>query len=303
METAPLAKLPAAVREFFMLTHAEAIAATLPASERDEAARLLLRAWQKRDAAETLWPIGSPAEALRLAKESFALADDGVEKLTALGAEVTLATRARDEARTHANALRTPDLDAEVTEADKEALRALLDAIDAIERAAGRAPTTPKEVVDVRRKRIVWAVVAIAGALAAINGAIRISRAMRATASGVLNVETPASLAIDGDPSTSWLMPDHAPTGWLEVSLGTTRRVNEVRILNGFVPMFDDRAVHDLTIACTDHGHPVKSMNVSLEPTHAWKSFPFGSVQCDALHFEVTSVWRNGGGLAEVEAR
>jgi len=132
--------------------------------------------------------------------------------------------------------------------------------------------------------------------------AVRSILAMHARASGTYNALFPARNAIDGDVTTEWLMPDREQQGWLEVTF-RKRTVREVHILNAHAPPSDDRAIHDFTLSCTDREHPVKSIRASIEfsATPQWHTYEFGGARCDAVRIDVTSVHRNGGGIAEIE--
>src|ERR1700733_1692342 len=77
--------LPNRAREFFMLGETERAVRALPGEARDSVQREMELASQRRDAAETLWPRGSAAEALKL----LFVALDGVSAaLDALAARV-----------------------------------------------------------------------------------------------------------------------------------------------------------------------------------------------------------------------
>src|SRR6185312_11531975 len=76
--TAPISPVDR-VREFFTLDAAERAVRAIPEGPRTTAARELALAFQKRAAAETLWPRGSCAEALRLARASVDAAASALE--------------------------------------------------------------------------------------------------------------------------------------------------------------------------------------------------------------------------------
>src|SRR5438477_6557501 len=80
---APSSPLADRVREFFTLRAAEREIRALPEGPRTSAQRELAIAFQKRDAAETLWPRGSCAEALKLARAALDAAASALESFAA----------------------------------------------------------------------------------------------------------------------------------------------------------------------------------------------------------------------------
>src|SRR3974390_3441343 len=74
------------VLEFFTLRETEKAVRALPEGLRSAAHRSLALAFQKRDAAETLWPRGSCGEAMRLARASLDASVEALESFSS-GAE------------------------------------------------------------------------------------------------------------------------------------------------------------------------------------------------------------------------
>jgi hypothetical protein len=264
---------------------------------------MLLRAWQKRDAAETLWPRGSPAEAIRVACDGFALAAEAIERLAEARGDADGAARLLAVAKARAAQLAEPHLDAEVSAAHGEALRTLLDEMLALDRYTSGVVAGPRVIAAARTRRRFWAVILAVMVLAACFVALHAAHSLRATASGTYSASFPVTNAIDGRADTEWLMPDKAPTGWLELALGGSRKVSTVRILNGHNPPHNERALHEFRLTCFSGARIVKVVpgNLPFNDAPQWTSFDFGGVSCDRVRLDVTSVWNNGGALAEID--
>lgn len=230
-------------------------------------------------AALSLLDAQHPAEGLRLARTALAAARARVPGETQHAIDDFLA---RPAGR----------MDREVTPGELSAAR------DALEGVLERGPETA------RARAWVAALGAVVAAVACTVNALRPPPAVSARASGVY-ADLPgygATRAIDGDPETSWLLPDDS-AGSIAVRFATPRRVERVRLSNARNGVYDDRASHAYVLEAWSGGRVVATERGSFE--WAARSEPhehvLGLDGVDRVRVHVESWHRRGGGLAEIE--
>ncbi|MDW8247301.1 MAG: discoidin domain-containing protein [Sandaracinaceae bacterium] len=109
-------------------------------------------------------------------------------------------------------------------------------------------------------------------------------------------------MAIDGSPTTSWLLPN-AATGWLEISFSPPRNLRKVRLINASNPPWNDRKTREYRLEFYSDSGLVHSLLGTFE----WSSNPSPvehSVELQGIErvrFVVRSHYHAGGGIAEIE--
>jgi hypothetical protein len=296
--------------EFFTLKEAERTVRELPTDARSALAGALTLAAQRREAAETLWPRGNMAVAFGLALEALEAAEGGLASFRdatqsspgwlEAGHALTTAARAR------VTGVARPQLEADIGPAHEESFEKLVDALIGLEEATQRWAGGPSQIAQLRRRR--WITAGIVGILA-IFGLVRLFHVptfSNAVASEEINpVEDPAKNAIDGDPKTSWFLPDGRP-GWIDLTLTKPRPVRAVRIAQGNPP-WGDRTTKDARVETYLGTTLLKGVDVTLADPPAsdvgWTDVAIDSPVCDRVRFVVKTAHKRGGGLAELEVK
>ncbi len=158
-----------------------------------------------------------------------------------------------------------PRLDAEVTADHAAAFHKVLAARVAIDREVHPAALTVAQIGAKRRNRIALAVFVALVAIVGSYLALRRPTGTFADASAYFgnNDQFAPANAIDGNPDTEWLLPDHT-TGWLEVNIGPPRRIAAVSIVNASNQPHEDRATREYTIEVWAHGELARSVEGTL---------------------------------------
>jgi len=296
------------LREFFTLRDAERESRALPEETRAMTTHALTLAFQKREAAETLWPRGCAAEALALAKASL---DGTAAALAALAAGteakpawLTRAQTAVEAALARTEATKLPELETDVRANDEEVFRAMIEATLEVERATGLALATPRDIAGTRRGRRVTVIGLAAVTVAVLGWWFHTPLVVHATASGSLPGSYAADNAVDDDVKTAWLLPDHQ-NGWLDLSFGKARSVGKLHLVPGNPP-YNDRDVKDAHVTAYLSDRIVKTKGVTFpEPAGAdaeWSDVPLDT-KCDRIRIEVRSYYKVGAGIAEVQVK
>lgn len=318
MSTIALPEPRSRLVEFFTLRLSRALSAIGPDASRIGRTQSLGLIAQRRSAAEVLWSAGQPAEALRLLVEAARLAnqtfDDTWQSLSG-GEELDLESRlhrigaSRREARSATNilerldALRLPVLDDEVVSGDSNAYASILDAVVLLERLV--RGTTLSNTAARTRLAVRWFIafsVFVAGVAGAIVGLRKPMMTASASASFDGSARYAADRVLDGDPSTSWCLPDAAP-GFVDLRLREPRTITNVIVTNSHNPPAEDRATKefrielfdgDRKIATKDARFPIFSSNpqpmrVAVAGSHVTR-----------VRVQVLSHHKTGACLAEV---
>ena len=307
------------VREFFTLRETERATHALPDDARASVLRELALASQRREAAETLWPHGSAAEALGLlgrslegiaaALEDLASRLDGPTTPDAPSApQVQKPWLARSlaivaEARRQTADFKRPELEPEVDEGCEVTFQLLVDALVGVEEAIGPQVATSEQIALLRRKRIVTASLGAVACIVALAFALRTRGFSHAEASAALG-EHVAEHAIDGDTKTWWVLPPDQQ-GWLDLTLTKARAVPELRIIGGNPPG-NDHLTRDAHIEAFLGALLVKATDVtfrippSAEPD--WTEVKLDAPKCDRIRITPRGAWRGTGTIGEVEA-
>jgi hypothetical protein len=298
--------LPDRVREFFTLREATRQVAAIPAETRASVFRDARIGFQKREAAETLWPRGSTAEALQLARAAVELVQSALAKFPEpypawLEQGKTLAA----DATKRLAEVPLPVLEADTLPAHEELFRALIDALIAIETLAGPTLAAPSDLRRVSNVRIVSAVTGVVVAIALLVFWLHAPAFSHAIASGQIATEGPER-AIDGSPTTAWALPDKVGQGWLDLTLGKPRAVRALHVLPSNPP-WNDRAAKDTRIDALLDGVIVKSVDVSFpEPVGKdanWIDVTLDAPKSDHIRITVKSNYKASGAIGEVEIK
>jgi hypothetical protein len=199
------------------------------------------------------------------AKASESDATESWRRILAGRGAVPETLKAVAEVVTAMRAAAAPRLDAEVTADHAAAFHRILAARVAIDREVHPAALTVAQVGAKRRNRIALAVFVALVAIVGSYLALRRPTGTFADASAYFgnNDQFAPANAIDGNPETEWLLPDHT-TGWLEVNVGPPRRIAAVSIVNASNQPHEDRATREYTIEVWAHGELARSVEGTL---------------------------------------
>jgi hypothetical protein len=273
----------------------------LPEERRNALARRLRRARQDRDNAAMMRSHGSTAEAIRLcaaALEAYrGLIDDLADSPGAEGV-CARARRVLEDAGLERTASSTsPELDADVSATQIEALETTLDAEFAIDRAL--VPLL-RSAADVRRLRAVR-IGAVLLVLVVFLVRTFTPSPIRPAASGVYSPSFPATHMLDGDLETEWLAPDDTP-GWIGFTF-SARSVSRMRIMNAHNGRYLDRGAKDMIVQALYRKKVVfetKAVFERVSVSPDWRTIELGGVRCDEIHVELPTFHGLGPGIAEV---
>lgn len=307
------ARMAAPFVEYFTQREAAARLAREPAEVRATRRSVARRARQKREAAELLWAASQQAEGLTLLRDSLALyreaaydagtGDTLVERLASLG--VGASSRARVDRALEGLAGRAlPAFDADVHAEDAATFRELSDVAAVLDDAVAEAVLVRSEIATRRVARVGMAVILVVATLTGLVFLVRPTPPAPATASAVFNddpIFTPEH-AIDGDPTTEWLLPD-ASGGWLDVRVQPPRAVHRVRLTNGHNRDYADRAVRGYRLEAYDGtrlvAHAVGEFP-TLVPHPAPITVQLAAPRADRVRVVVTSWFNLGAALSDV---
>jgi hypothetical protein len=286
--------------EYLTLRKAFADAERLDPARRASLARAAQTAMQKRDSAEVLAARGLSAAAIELAIEAARLQRECLE---AVAGGVSTGTRrvrrAQEQAELAIPELSpAPQVDGEVTGAQRRALRALLAAELSLQHPIREALFARRRLLVLRVQRAVTALMVVLSPLALAAFVRGSFLGLTARASSTLDDQYTADRVLDGDPDTEWV-----PTGaeeWLEVRF-RTRLVHHVRILNG--DTLPDRAAKEFHVDFYDHqdGHPTSTRKFERQRPAQWQTIDVAGLRCDRIIITITSHYGSGAALAEVE--
>ncbi len=250
------------IREWFLLREAAARADSMPKEAHATFHVAVLRAHQKREAAEALWAYGARAEALALAVAAVELVH-GAAEAAGEGALPSAVLTAAGEAR--AKAVPVPALDADLSAAHEAVFRKLLEAHASLDQALLPVALDRKERRLVSGTRIGGTLLLF---LTILVGAVWLARRpvqLHAEASASLSARhTPANVT-DGADATEWVLPDQTP-GFIDLSPLKPRPFKRLRVLNGKNGGNPDRAVLDADIEIWSSGKVIKTVPVNLGP-------------------------------------
>jgi hypothetical protein len=255
-------------------------------------------------------PAASVAQSKRAEEEAIAAAQDSKPHDPAWAA--ALRRRGLSDARVREivsaerslRARQLPLLDAEVSAAEGELFQQLVGGRRHIERVLGPVAMAPRQLLFTRVSRIGFAVLLSTVAIAGTWFLTRPVHGVEARASGQFNPEFVPGRIIDGDLDSEWLMPQQQPTGWIEVAILPPQDIETVRVRNSHNRAFNDRATKDYTIEIFSGGRLARSIQGSwptVDPTPDWTAHAVGVEDVERIRFNVRSIHRNGGGLAEME--
>ncbi len=304
------AALPHRVREFLTLREAERESRALPEDVRAKTTYGLALAFQKREAAEALWPRGCAAEALLLAKASVDLAASVLESFDTGDESTKPAWMARaraiaDGARKLAASTKLPELEADARPSDEETFRALIGAAVEIETVVGLGLAAPHDISATRRARVSTTVGLLLLTVVVLAWWFHTPLVLHATASAQFMGNYPAENVVDDNPKTAWLLPDKQ-TGWVDVTLGKPRWVGGLRIVSSNPP-YNDRSVEKARIEAFAGDRIVKTADVTFREPPAgtepdWTDVSLGA-KCDRVRINVQSFYKNAASIAEVQIK
>jgi hypothetical protein len=294
--------------EYFTLRDAARTVAAIPEETRASAFRDLHIGFQKREAAETLWPRGSTAEALRLAAAALETVSASLESFPVEPAPTWLArarTLAADAKKKLAD-VSLPTLEKETLPSHEAVFRDLIDALIAIEECAGISLAAPADLRRLRNARVTTSAIAGVVVLAGLYFWPHTPTFSKATASGQYSEASGPEKAYDGDTSSGWFLPDHVSQGWIDLTLGKPRAIKTVHLLASNPP-YNDRDVKDARFDAMLGDVIVKSLDMSFpEPQGSdahWTDVNLDAPTSDRLRITVKSNYKLGAGIAEIELR
>jgi hypothetical protein len=298
------------VVEFFTLREARRRIAAVPEETRSSVYRGLRLAFQKREAAETLWPRGSTAEALRLAAEATAGAGSALSALAEpVDAQPPWLARAQARATEASKELagaQLPSLESDAQPSHEPVFRTLIDSLIAIEDLASTSMATPKDLRHLRNVRLAATAFGLVIVLAGLGTALRKRAFASSSASGQHGPDTTSEKAYDGDTATGWFLPDRVSQGWIELELAKPRAVRVVHLLASNPP-YNDRGIRDARLDALLGDVIVKSIDLTLpEPTGTdpnWNDVVLDAPKCDHLRITAKSNYKLGLGIAEIEIK
>jgi len=301
------------VVEYFTQSQAAARLARETGEIRTERRTLVCRARQKRDAAEALWAVSQPAEALALMRDALVLfeeaaneagtGDDLGAKLASLGVGKRAAERAQ-KTLTGLTERELPTLDTDVKGKDGSTFRELADVCASLDESLADTVLVKREIL---ARRLMRTALTVLGVLLAAVGAyflLRTPPAPPAAASASFG-DDPAftpDRAIDGDPSTDWLLPDNT-AGWIDIRVDPARAIHNVRLLNGHNRGFNDRAVRNYRVEVYDGDRMVTQTSGSfaaLLPHPTPVNVAVHASHVTRVRLVVTSWFNIGSALAEI---
>ncbi|MBX7196131.1 MAG: discoidin domain-containing protein [Sandaracinaceae bacterium] len=196
-----------------------------------------------------------------------------------------------------------PRLDEQVTAEHATSFHRVLAARVAIDREIHPSALTPAQVSAKRRNRLALAAFVVIGVVAGLYFALRRPSGTYVEASAYFgnNDQFAPANAIDGNVDTEWVLPDRS-SGWLDIHVGTPRRIEAVSIVNGSNPPHLDRAMREYTIEVWAHGELARSVEgtVPFSPARNPVRHEIGVDDVERVRVVVRS-WHNlGGSLAEV---
>lgn len=312
------------LKEYFLLSDAQAAAKRVPEDARAAISRTLGVARRRAEAAERLWSNGHTAEGLRLAIDALALtrralpafaeasgaalADaPGMEAYRPVLAERGLGKRRIDGVLELERALDDrplPELDEDVEAAHGDLFHRVIQARTTLDGALAPAASTPTQLAWTRNWRIGLTVLIFASACAAAWFLTRRPEGVTAVASDYTNVYD-GSLTIDGDEATEWQLPDRT-LGHVVITIEPPVRVTTLRLLNGHNRFYNDRAVRGYRVELFSDDEVARTIDGefgAFEDAPQWVEHAVGLDSVDRIRFNVRSHHRIGAALAEIEWR
>ena len=113
----------------------------------------------------------------------------------------------------------------------------------------------------------------------------------------------PPEHAVDLLEATEWLLPDNT-TGWLDLIFKAPRTVRSVTLVNCHNGAFADRSTEKVRVTAFSNDRAVATVDGAFAAPSGERSdlkLPLSAKDVTRVHVEVLSVFRRGGGFAEVE--
>jgi hypothetical protein len=301
-----LQAIPDRVREFFVLQEAERGARSLPDADRALVLREVGLASQRRQAAETLWPRGSGAEALKLVTTSFDALGAGLGELAGRVDPVppwlAKAQAALAGAKKQTADQKRPELESEVTPEHEAVFQGMVDALVAAEEAIGPHVATPAQFAALRRQRALTTIFSALGLVLFAVWALHKPAFSHAEATTTLG-EHAAERAIDGETRTWWVVPP-GQQGSLDLTLGGPRTVGTLKIV-GSNPPENNHITKDARIEAFLEGKLVKTADVTFRPVQPgdvdWVEVHLDAPRCDRIRITTLSTLKESSVIGEVE--
>jgi hypothetical protein len=236
-------------------------------------------------------------------------AEAGVPKLTTLERALTALERAGYGQVAHLRAAVVTSGAAEMPPSPSAALPLPSGELDRIwTQVELLARFTNRQAMAPRARRMArWRRLAALGALLALTLllALRVWRRPHARSSADLSEAHAVANAVDGLDATEWLLPD-ATAGWVDVTFGSPRAVQGVRLVNAHNVFYMDRGARAVrATAFTEWGlaTSVDGAFAGLEDGRSVLELPLAAERVTRVRVEVLSYFQRGGGLAEIELR
>ena len=295
-----MASIASDIREWFLLREAATRADKMPREAHAAFHLAVMRAHQKREAAEALWAYGARAEALALALAAVELVHGAAEAAGEDATPAALRSAAKD-AQTKAEPV--PALDAELGTEHETIFRKLLEAHAALDEALLPVALDRKERLRVSGTRIGGTTLLVLALLVAAVWLIRRPVQLRTEASATWSSRFAPANATDGVDATEWLLPDHTP-GWLELAPAKPRPFTRLKVLNGKNGGNPDRAVLDADIEVWSGGKVIKTIPVNLGPFALkpdWRPIDLGTgaTPVEKVRIVVKTWAGQGGAISE----
>jgi len=317
------------LKEYFLLSNAQAAAKLVPEGARKAIATLLGVARRRAEAAERLWSNGHTAEGLRLAVDAFGATQEALPAFVeATGAPVDAAFEGdglgkyrpvlldRGLTERRVNTLlevekllvdrEAPVLDEDVRAADGELFQKIIATRSRLDAALSPAASSPSQLAWTRIWRLTFSVLTIVAIAATAYLVTRTPEGITAVASDYTNVFD-GPRVIDGDPETEWQLPGGS-LGYVEISIQPPVHMEQLRLLNGHNRWYNDRATRAYRVELYSADTVVETVDgefAALEPEPEWTEHALeedtAGQEIDRIRFSVRSFHRLGAGLAEIE--
>lgn len=160
----------------------------------------------------------------------------------------------------------------------------------------------PRTLPPTLRQRVAFAAGALVFASTVVTFAVHSARAT-VTSLADYTPDFASPRAIDGDPQTEWLLPDHRPA-FIDISLPTRRAVHGLTLTNGHNAPYLDRAAKSVHVIVFDDDVKVDEKTVTfteIDKEPSARAVNLKGKVATRVRLDVLEHFGLGGAIAEVE--